>query len=367
MFIPRNWLITGGCGFIGRALIREILGTDPLARIRVLDNLSVGTRDDLGRVCDFAEAAADEQQAVPSLSSATQAVQLFVGDITDAGVCTRACQETDIVVHLAANTGVYPSVLDPLGDCTNNVLGTLYLLEASRQASVQGFVFASSGAPIGEVDPPVHEDMAPRPVSPYGAGKLAGEGYCSAYFRTFGLKTAALRFGNVYGPGSTHKTSVVAKFIKQALQGEPCRIYGDGTQTRDFIYIQDLIRAILTVALFDSKGIDAPLAGSAASCPKPVAASPWGEIYHIATNTEHTVNEMARMLKACLHSQGQEMHIEHVEAQPGDIKRTYADTSKAKQRLGWTYQVDLQDGLQRTVRWFLHQTGPMAPTTENKG
>ena len=106
------------------------------------------------------------------------------------------------------------------------------------------FVFASSGAPVGEVKLPIHEELAPHPVSPYGASKLAGEGYCSAYYRTYGLETVALRFGNVYGPGSTHKGSVVAKFIRQALAGETLEIYGDGTQTRDFIYVDDLIKAI---------------------------------------------------------------------------------------------------------------------------
>ena len=137
-----------------------------------------------------------------------------------------------------------PSVENPRLDMECNVIGTLNMLEGARMHKVKRFIFASSGAPIGECEPPIHEEMAPHPVSPYGASKLAGEGYCSAYFRTFDVETIALRFGNVYGPGSGHKNSVVAKFIRQAMQGETLEIYGDGKQTRDFIYIDDLIQAI---------------------------------------------------------------------------------------------------------------------------
>ena len=139
-----------------------------------------------------------------------------------------------------------------------------------------------------EVEPPIHEKLAPKPVSPNGASKLAGEGYCSAYYRTFGVKTVALRFGNVYGPGSTHKSSVVAKFIKQAIGGEQCEIYGDGSQTRDFIYIDDLTEAILKAAMYQKEP------------GQPGNLLPWGEVFQIATNKEHTVNEVARMLQTML-------------------------------------------------------------------
>ena len=140
-----------------------------------------------------------------------------------------ATEGADVVIHLAANTGVGPSVENPRMDCETNVTGTLNALEAARAAGAGRFVFASSGAPLGVQTPPLHEEMAPHPASPYGASKLAGEGYCSAWFHSFGVETVVLRFGNVYGEGSTRKASVVAKFIKRALAGEVLEIYGDGS------------------------------------------------------------------------------------------------------------------------------------------
>ena len=147
-------------------------------------------------------------------------VELIVGDIRDADKTLKVCKGIDVIVHLAANTGVGPSVEDPRTDMEANIIGTFNMLDAARQNKVKKFIFASSGAPIGECEPPIHEELAPHPVSPYGASKLAGEGYCSAYYRTFDVSTVALRFGNVYGPGSSHKSSVLAKFIRQALSGK---------------------------------------------------------------------------------------------------------------------------------------------------
>src|SRR5699024_11073922 len=236
--VTMNWLITGGCGFIGVNLIERLL-RNPDNRIRVLDNLSVGTREDLAAVTDFSEtppcpstggselardSSASQKSSPSSLKregwgEGENKVQLIVGDILDEPLTLQAAESADVIVHLAANTGVGPSVDDPRKDCTTNVIGILNMLEAARHNEVKRFVFASSGAPVGEVEPPIHEELAPHPVSPYGASKLAGEGYCSAYYRTFGVETVALRFGNVYGPRSSHKGSVVAKFIKQAMNG----------------------------------------------------------------------------------------------------------------------------------------------------
>src|ERR687898_1246426 len=209
--------------------------------VRVVDNLSVGTREDLAAAGDFVEVSSDGLgPVVPG-----ERVELVAGDITDEDLALRAARGADVIVHFAANTGVMPSVEYPRGDCMSNVVGTLNYLEAARLGGVGRFVFASSGGTvIGEAEPPIHEEMVPHPVAPYGASKLAGEGYCSAYFRTFGVETVTLRFGNVYGPLSGHKNSVVARFIKRAVEGEVLEIYGDGSQTRDYIYIGDLIRAI---------------------------------------------------------------------------------------------------------------------------
>ena len=233
-----KWLITGGCGFIGRALAQSLLAEGGHA-VRIFDNLSVGTWADLAAVGPFLEI---DDTSDPCDWSAP--LTLLAGDILDPATDKRAVIGADVVVHLAANTGVPQSVAEPMADCRTNVVGLLNLLEGLRGSNATRFVFASSGAPFGVQTPPLHEEMAPHPVSPYGASKLAGEGYCSAYFHCFGIETVTLRFGNVYGEGSGHKNSVVAKFIKQALAGENLEIYGDGSQTRDFIHVSDLVGAI---------------------------------------------------------------------------------------------------------------------------
>ena len=188
-----RWLITGGCGFIGTSLIKHILTDNQNANIVVLDNLSVGRRDDLSEVCDFNEVS-------PSKLLALKGVALVVGDIRNPDLVQKCAEGRDCVIHLAASTGVTASVENPWFDMENNVIGTFNVLEAARLKRVNKVIFASSGAPIGEVDPPIHEELAPHPISPYGASKLSCEGYCSTYFHTFGINTIVIRFGNVYGP-----------------------------------------------------------------------------------------------------------------------------------------------------------------------
>ena len=201
----------------------------------------------------------------------------------------------------------------------------------NSQYRIEKFIFASSGAPIGELKtPPIHEELPAHPVSPYGASKLAGEGYCSAYYQTFGVKTIALRFGNVYGPRSKNKASVVAKFIKQAINGETCEVYGTGKQTRDFIYIADLIDAVIKASQADIGG----------------------EIFQIASNKESTVNEIVAIIKNELAKLGIDMHIEHGETRLGDVMRNYSDTTKAKNILGWQPQMELSAGIKNTIFYF---------------
>ncbi|CAN5759494.1 SDR family NAD(P)-dependent oxidoreductase [soil metagenome] len=326
-----NWIITGGCGFLGTALIRDLMQED-VHTVRVVDNMTVGNREDLAGACRFTEIP---KAAVAPLSSniGESSVQLIAGDILDEELAMKAVEGADVIVHFAANTGVAPSVADPRWDCKTNVLGTFNYLEAARQQGVGRFVFASTGAPlVGEVEPPVHEEMPVHPVPPYGASKLAGEGYSSAYFRTFGLQTVALRFGNVYGPGSTHKGSAVAKFTKRAMSGEVLEIYGDGSQTRDFIYIEDLIRAVRLAATVEGVG---------------------GETFQIATNAETSVQELIDMLLPVLAAAGiKDVEVREIEPRQGDVQRNYSDTSKADRLLGWRTKVSLDEGLQRTVEWF---------------
>jgi UDP-glucose 4-epimerase len=333
-----KWLITGGCGFIGVNLVRKLAAEEEHS-IRIIDNLSVGTRDDLAGVTPFRELSSllTPFEALPPIPSPSLP-QLVVGDILDEQLALEVARGVDVIVHLAANTGVGPSVEDPRADCLANVVGTLNYLEAARLNGVRRFVFASSGAPVGECLPPIHEEVVPHPVSPYGASKLAGEGYCSAYSRTFGLETVALRFGNVYGPFSGNKNSVVAKFIRQVLTGEPLEVYGDGKQTRDFIFVDDLVEAIQLAEATVGVG---------------------GEIFQIATNLETTIEELLNRLLPVLTEAGHS-HIKllHTASRLGDVRRNYSDTSKARKILGWQPVVDLTEGLRRTVEWFLNSPFP---------
>ena len=324
-----NWLITGGCGFIGKNLIRNLMAT-PGNNIRIVDNLSVGTREDLyGAFPTYVENEIGSIKKFP-----INKVELVVADIMDANAALKLTNGADVIVHLAANTGVGPSVEDPRSDCMTNVIGTLNYLEGARKNKVSRFVFASSGAPVGECIPPIHEEMAAHPVSPYGASKLAGEGYCSVYKQTFGVDTVALRFGNVYGPGSTHKSSVVAKFIRRAMAGKILEIYGDGAQTRDFIFLYDLLNAILKAATVENIG---------------------GEIFQIASNKETTVSEMLELLVEVLNDAGfPKVTVRKTEARLGDVMRNFSDTRKAKDLLGWEPKWTLKDGLHKTMEFFVN-------------
>jgi UDP-glucose 4-epimerase len=330
-----RWLITGGCGFIGRNLLRRAT-RDADVVFRIVDDLSTGTREELRAVVDFAEFDADDP-AIPWSEWTRARVELVRADIRDLALARKLAAGADVVAHLAANTGVGPSVDDPVRDCTMNVLGTLNYLEACRSNGVRRFVFASSGAPIGDCNPPIHEELAPHPVSPYGASKLAGEAYCSAYSRSFGIETVALRFGNCYGPLSSHKSSVVAKFTREAFAGKAWEIYGDGNQTRDFIFVEDIAEAVIAGATADGAG---------------------GEVFQIASNAETTVLELATKLAAVLNSHGIDPPaIHYAKPRVGDVKRNYSDTTKARRRLGWSPKVSLDEGLDRTVRWFLEMRG----------
>ncbi len=300
-------LVTGGCGFIGSNLVRRLAARG--VRLRLLDNLSVGTRDTL-----------------PPGSG----VDLIVGDIRDGAVVARAVEGVEAVVHLAASTGVSDSVSDPASDFDANVVGTFNLLRASVAASVRRFVFASSNAAIGEHPPPVDELRVPRPISPYGAGKLAGEGYCAAFAAAYGLQTFVLRFSNVYGPGSTHKTSVVARFIREGLQKGAVTVYGDGRQTRDFLYVEDLCSAVEAA----------------------LAATGSGEVFQIASGTETTVLTLVATLKAVA---ARDFDVVFAPARAGDIARNVSDISKATRLLGYRPVVPLEDGLRRTCDWFLRR------------
>ena len=317
-------LVTGGCGFIGRAVIEALLA-DGVRFVRVVDDLSNGQPETLHGLAETEETREPGPARAP--------IQLVVGDIRDFELARASCHGLDAVVHLAANTGVPRSVADPLADCTANVLGTINYLEGARSAGIRRFVLASSAAATGNCPPPIHERVVPQPVSPYGASKLAGEAYCSAYAASYGMSTVALRFGNVYGPGCDQKDSVVAKFIRQIVADEAIVIHGDGTQVRDFIYIDDLVRAIRRCLVVEGIG---------------------GEVFQIATASGTSILELARRLERVFGGEhGRRVKVTFGARREGDVQRNFADTSKALAKLGWRAEVDLTEGLTRTVRWAL--------------
>jgi UDP-glucose 4-epimerase len=296
-------LVTGGAGFIGANLV-------PLLRergeqVRVLDSLIVG---DPGRL------AAD--------------VELVEGDVRDPDAVARAMEGVDAVIHLAAAGSVVESVSDPLANFDVNALGTLRVLQGSVQADVKRFVFASTGgALIGDAPPPVDESSVPRPISPYGASKLTGEGYCSAFRGSYDLNTIALRFANVYGPHSDRKKGALTTFIKRALRGEAIEIFGDGRATRDFLHVADLCRGIL--AAHERREL--------------------GGVVHLASTRETTIDDLARLVLA---STGADVPIEHRGRRRGEVERNFAEARLAAEVLGWRPEVALEDGIASTVAWF---------------
>jgi UDP-glucose 4-epimerase len=299
-------VVTGGAGFIGSALIRRLVARGD--RARAIDDLSVGSRTNLAGV----------------------ACELTVARIEDAAALAAVLEGADAIVHLAARAGIPDSVTDPLGTFEANVTRTVELLEAGRHAGVRRFVLASSNAVLGPHDPPADENVVARPSSPYGASKLAGEAYVSAYAATYGLAGCSLRFSNAYGPRSLHKKSVVAAWCRAALAGQPITIHGDGQQTRDFVHVDDLAGAI----------------AAALAAPEDAVA---GEVFQVGTGRETTVNELAAGLGAAL---GAPLTVVHGPEREGDVVRNTSRVERAAERLGWRAAIGLEEGLRETVEWY---------------
>jgi UDP-glucose 4-epimerase len=301
-------LITGGCGFIGINLIAYLRHGDA-GHLTVLDNLSEGKKENLKEFD----------------------VEFVEGDIRDVALVERTMRGIDAVIHLAADTRVVDSVENPDYNFAVNVIGTYNLLSAARSHGIQRFVMASTGgAIVGEVTPPVREDMVPKPISPYGASKLCGEAYCSAFAGAYGIKTVCLRFSNVYGPRSFHKGSVIAHFFKQILQRENLKVYGDGEQTRDFVFVDDISTGIAS-ALTIEKG---------------------GSTYQLGTGVETSINGLIQLIQECTDDVSP-VFITHAPTRKGEVLRNYCDISLARKELGYAPKLGLQEGLARTWEWFL--------------
>jgi UDP-glucose 4-epimerase len=281
--------------------------------VRALDNFSRGSREYLNGV----------------------EAEIVEGDIRDEAAVSNAMRGVDTVVHLAAFGSVVESVQDPVENFDVNVRGTLVVLRAALAAGVEKVVFASTGGAImGNTPPPVDEKTLPWPISPYGASKLCGEAYCHAFAGSFGLPIVALRFANVYGPMSDHKKGVVTNFIKQSLRGEPIVIYGDGTASRDFLYVDDLcdgITAAVTADLHD-------------------------EVVHLASGGETAINDLARLILEL--TDAADTPIRYEDRRPGEVERTFARPERAADLLGFQPAHTLPEGLEKTVQWFAERREP---------
>ena len=317
-------LVTGGAGFVGINLVEYLIKNSDLV-ISIIDNLSTGNYDLLEKVVKSAGAALNRQK-----SSGGKILHFSRVDIRDREKLNQVLGKVDFVVHLAAQAGVVPSIKNPGQDAEVNIIGTLNLLEAAVNQGIERLIFASSAAPLGEQDPPVDESKIPRPLSPYGASKLAGEAYCSAFFASFGLNTTALRFSNLYGPNSFHKGSVVAEFMKRILKKQPVVIYGEGTQTRDFLYVKDLCGTILAILRCFPQKLH-------------------GETYQLGTGKETSIDELVQLIGKVTQ---QPVSIVHKPARSGEIIRSYTSPKKLDQVLGKQSRTDLATGLNHTCNWF---------------
>jgi UDP-glucose 4-epimerase len=304
--VSRLVLITGGAGFIGSSVARLLVERGD--RVRVFDDLSFGHRAYLDDVNH----------------------ELIVAGLADTDAVRDGVKGVDAVVHLAALASIPDSIADPVGTFEANVSHLLDVLDLARREGVTHFVFASSNAAVGDHEPPASEEDLPHPISPYGASKLAGEAVCQAFAASYGIAACSLRFANVYGPFSLHKQSVVAAWLRAALAGESLVINGDGKQTRDFIYVEDIARAVLAV-------LDAP------------SASVAGEVFQVGTGRETTINELAAAVGRATR---RKLEIRHQPSRVGDVPRNVSKVDKAAERLGYRARVPLADGLRVTAEWF---------------
>ena len=299
-------LVTGGAGFVGSNLVRYLAGKG-MKNIVVLDDESLGSRDSL---------AGTKHQFVK-------------GDIRDRALLDRLSAGVEVIVHLAADTRVMDSIGNPARNFDTNVIGTFGLLEAARHAGVPRIVFASTGGAIlGNATPPINEDMVARPLAPYGASKLAAEGYCNAFAAAYGMSIACLRFSNIYGPGSLHKGSVVAHFYKRLLAGEDIVIYGDGSQTRDFLFVEDLMHGIERAMVLRESGV-----------------------FQLGSGRPTTLSELLAEMQAVLGAKFRSRIVKE-SFRAGEVRDTWCDISKARRVLGFSPDTPLREGLRRTWQWF---------------
>ncbi len=306
------FLITGVAGFIGSSLARGLV--ERTHEVRGIDNLATG-KD--GNLADL-KGQLDFRQA----------------SLLDANALADACRGVDYVLHQAAIPSVPRSVADPVASNQANVDGTVNLLVAARDAKVKRVVYAASSSAYGETPTlPKREDMTPSPISPYAVAKLAGEMYMTSFYRCYGLETVSLRYFNVFGPhqdANSQYSAVLARFITSMLRGEAPTIYGDGGQSRDFTYIENVVQANLLAATVPADGVA-------------------GRVFNTATGQRSTLNQTFQILKKLTGYSGD---VRYEPPRTGDVKHSLADISAAQKHLGYRVVVDFEEGLRRTVDWY---------------
>jgi len=307
-----TWLVTGGAGFIGSNLVRGIL--DRGRTVRVLDDFSTGFRENLAEVADR--------------------VDVVEGDVRDAATCRRACQGVEVVFHEAAIPSVPRSVEEPQESFEANTVGTHNVLMAARGAGVQRVIFAGSSAVYGESEAlPKRETMPMAPVSPYAAAKAAGELYLATFARAYGLETVTLRYFNVFGPRqdpTNPYAGVIAAFASRMLRGRPPVIFGDGTQSRDFVHVDNVVHANLLATEAD-------------------ADAARGEAVNVGCGTRVDLNTMVGVFNEVL---GTSFEPVYQPPRPGDVMHSMADITAARRLLGYEPVADFRDGLARTLGWY---------------
>ena len=306
-----QYLVTGAAGFIGRSIAAALLRRGE--SVRGIDNFISGKRVNL---------------------TGLEAMEFFEGDLRNPADCARACAGVEVVFHEAALASVPRSVSAPVETNDNCVNATLNLLVAARDAKVRRVIYAGSSSAYGDTPTlPKHEEMLPNPISPYAVAKLAGEQYMRAFTRVYGLETVVLRYFNVFGPyqdPASQYSGVLAKFCRVMLAGERPTIYGDGEQSRDFTFIENVIHGNLLAAAAPAERVS-------------------GQTMNLATGTRITLNETFAILRELT---GYEGEPEYAPPRAGDIRDSLADIRRAGVLLGYRPQVDFREGLRRTVEWY---------------
>jgi nucleoside-diphosphate-sugar epimerase len=307
------YLVTGGAGFIGSHLVERLLLDG--GRVRVLDNYSTGSSANL-----------------PFATEYRDRLELVEGDVRDLDTVERAAQGTAVIFHQAALRSVPQSVADPLGTNDQNVTGTLHIFEAARRAGTTRVVYASSSAVYGaNPELPKREAQPLDPISPYGASKAATELYAAVWTRLYGVETVGLRYFNVFGPRQDPKSeyaAVIPRFILWGLEGTPLEVHGDGLQSRDFTYVDNVVEANIVASRTPHVG---------------------GEVFNIGCGEQITLLDIIARLERVL---GHPVPRRHSDALAGDIRHSLADVAKADRLLGRTALVSFEEGFRRTVEYF---------------